>query len=249
MPFKLITADDYKNAPSDPGEKFAYIEALCRERLYQAVETTQSNALDIMLAREYMETVRAAAEALGIPGLPPPNNDQQHREEFDEFQLAATRVVTKIHIQGSEAGSRTSVQLSEDARKRIETKIALLRKTIEEADIPQKRKDTLKRKLDELSIELVERRLGFGTALLTLSTVVALASSALADAPQAVKNIKGAVTEIVAIIGAEKVAEEREAKRLGAPPKALAITDQRPQARPSVRPQPFDSDLDDEVPF
>jgi hypothetical protein len=93
-------------------------------------------------------------------------------------------------------------------------------------------------KLDELSVELSQTRVSFAKVMAILAIVgvgVTQTTGFLADAPEA-------ITAIASLLGADKVAEEAEARRLGPPPRPRSLP-----APPSGTSPP--SPLDEEIPF
>ena len=243
LDYKLFTRDDMRDAPSDSLAKFAYIEEICRARMYEIADMSDSSALDAMLKKHYMTTVGAAAEELGVTGLPKRNSAKSlDTTEFEEFLLAAGAIVTKIHI--SQVGNSDSVQLAESTRTKIEKKIVKLRAIIEGGDLPLEKREALLEKLDDLAKELYERRIGLGKTMAILATVLVMSTAFLADAPNAAKT----AIEIMGLIEGDREAEHKEHERLGAPPSPLAITDQTGSATPSVSKQSV-FDLDEDAPF
>lgn len=242
MNYQLLTSDDYRDAPPEPEMKFAYLEELARDRLFAIVDESQSASIDSLLKETYMSVVRSSAGALGLTGLPAPTNGTLD-DQFRRFLLAATALVTRIHVTHSQAGKDT-VRLASETRVTIQKKISRLRVYVEQAEnIPEAKRAALLRKLDELLAELNERtRLSIGKAMAILGSVLVGTTTFLAEAPDAAHT----VTNIISAIFQDQEAEEAEAARLGPPPAALALTDQREaqESRGS-----FDGDLDDDVPF
>jgi hypothetical protein len=105
--------------------------------------------------------------------------------------------------------------------------------------MPSEQRNALLRKLDELSVELSQTRVSFGKVMAILAFVsigVTQAAGFLADAPLAIVTISS-------LIGADKEAEDAEARRLGPPPTPRALPS------PPPRPSPRQSIIDDEIPF
>lgn len=241
MHYELISADEYENLPEDDEQKFVEIERICRRSMTEMIDRETSNDFDHLVRMQYMTTVAAAAQELGIEGLDYPHDAEYPANELDNFLLRASGVVTRIRLRAGRRSKPYSVKLGTRTKARIEIEVRKLRGYVEESDLSERKRKALLEKLDELMVELNQSRLGFAKTMRILASVsVAIAGGTtfLAEAPNAVQTI-------MTLIGADKDREEEEMERLAPPPKAL------PAPKPKfVRPPPaFDSDLDDDVPF
>ena len=70
------------------------------------------------------------------------------------------------------------MQLRETTRTKIEHYLSRIREIIDKSNLPNHRKKALRDKLDELTEELVKRRLNFGKTMLVLSIVLSGLSAA-----------------------------------------------------------------------
>lgn len=100
MQYELITEDDYDNLPEDSGQKFVALEAVCRRNLNKLILSEGDNEYDTLLRSQYMMTVAAAAEELGVPGIEFPNENRPS-DYLNDFMVAVTRAVTKLSLQKS----------------------------------------------------------------------------------------------------------------------------------------------------
>jgi predicted RNA binding protein with dsRBD fold (UPF0201 family) len=242
MHYELMSAEEYENLAEDPEQQFVEIENICRRNMTQMIDQNTSVEFDTLVRLQYMTTVAAAATELGIEGVEYPFRSDYPAQEIDTFLLTVSGVVTRIRLRASRKNRPYSVQLGTRTKAKIELQVRKLRGLVEEAEIPEAKRQALIAKLDELSVELNQTRLSFAKTMAVLASVsvaVAAGTSFLADAPVAIATI-------VRLIGSDKNTEEEEAARLAPPPKALPAPEE-PRVR---RPAPvFDTDLDDDVPF
>lgn len=243
--YDLIPDEAYDSLPQDDHEKFVVLVRIAQTNLARLLDQTGSGDFSSEIRSQFISTISGIAEALGIEGLP--NVEDRNIGSYDTyttFQVYLSGVVAKVRLQSQLVARPHSVQLGRITRARIQQEIDQLRRSIEESDIPDKKKAALSDKLDELEAELNKQRLSFARTMAiaaSIMTIVGGGTAALANAPAA----KETVLSIIRMIGEDKEKEEEERLRLAPPPKALPdLTKQR------ARPQPaFDTDLDDDVPF
>lgn len=236
MELELISDADYDNLPANDEEKFVALEAVCRRNMNEMITRETSEYFDVSIRLQYMATVAAAAEELEIEGLYTPDFHQDYdHQTFTSFSMRVSAVVTKLRLRGTERRNAHSVRLASGTRGRIEQQVQRLRVIVTTADLPEGQRERLLQKLDELSVELSQSRVGFGRVMAILAMIavgVTQSTSFLADAPEAIATITG-------LLGADKAAEEAEVRRLGPPP--------RPKSLPS--PAPALGGIDDEIPL
>ncbi|KQU73114.1 hypothetical protein ASC75_05510 [Aminobacter sp. DSM 101952] len=200
-----------------------------------------------MLRMQYMTLIAAAAEECGVEGFDFPWHMEQPADAFQTFLLKAAGAATRFRLRGAGKLDAYSVRLANKTRGRIEQQIAKLRDVILSSDLSEAQRKGLLDKLNELSVELSQPRVRFGKVLAILGVVSATligANSFLADAPNAVATI-------TSLIGADKVAEDAEAVRLGPPPQPKPLPPM-PRALPAPKNDPAyrtGKELDGEIPF
>lgn len=214
---QLVSDEEFQALPDDPAAKWIALEALCRQRAHEWLARNPSSVEERAIRLQYMMTVSAAAEELGIPGVDYPKGSSPD-SHFETFLTNATGASTRLRMRST--ATTYSVRLAEKSRGRIEVQIARLRSIIAESDLPASRRAALLARLDELSSELSSPRVSFSRVMAILAYVsvgLGTTTAFLADAPEALSTI-------TSIIGADKEAEVAEIKRIGAPPvtKALA---------------------------
>lgn len=247
MSYTLLNLDDYDRAPAEPHRRFAVLEQTARQRMNEIMDATDSGQLATEVRTQYIALMVAIADALGIPGVD--YSDQQHRNEWEEYQdfsLQVQRVIAKIMLNQALVAGPHSVQLATATKSKIEGQLSILRGLIEHSDMPPKRRLKLIAQLDDFAAELNRPRLNYAAVALVATTFLAGiqgVTSTLADAPNAYQM----VGTILKWIGQDKEAEELEQERLGAPAPRLPAP---PAAKPPApAPSSFAGFDDDDVPF
>jgi hypothetical protein len=250
MDYELISAEEYDDLPDDNEDCFVACEAICRRNMNRMLSLNNGSGPDASRLREhYMATVSAVGIECGIlkqPAAP------YSIAEFSGFLLRMHGVVTRIRIRKRNLTYPYSVQLAPTTRTKIEHYISRIREIVGKSDLPAFRKKGLGSKLDELQIELENRRFGFGKTMAVLSAVLvgmAAATTIGAEGP-------AAVATIMKLIAADKETEEAARLRLAPPLKALPAPTSAAAPvmtararRPSWDDPPKGGELDDEMPF
>ncbi|MFG1465288.1 hypothetical protein V5F77_20605 [Xanthobacter sp. DSM 24535] len=247
MQYELISDEDYDTLPEDPEKKFVAIEQICRRNLYQLISNETPINFDNMLRLQYMTTISASAEELGIKGITFNRHTNDIAGNFENFSLDVSGVIARIRLRSSGTSDPNSVRLSARTRALIGREVERLREIIEKAEIPDAKRKALLKKLEELSEEIHKNRMAFGKALAIVAYVAAgcaTGTSFLADAP-------GAIATITKLIGTDKAAEEAEADRLRgpAPQRALPAPKNEGASVSTPKAQRPPGNLDDEIPF
>jgi hypothetical protein len=217
---QMLTEQDYRAAPDDPEEKFAYLAEKYRTRIANAYPSNVEH-LDDASKRQYLAVMTELAKELDIKSI------NIHRTETIDRQFVAMLAVNsafsqKILLRRTSA-NRESVRLTSSTRIEIEKKISRLRIYIEQADMPSAKRKELLIKLDELREALGDNRVVMSKALIILSSIILGTTTFLAEVPDALKT----AASIVASIARDKEAENAERERLEAPAAPLAIEDRR----------------------
>jgi hypothetical protein len=241
MTFDLIAPDEYDELPDDPEPRFAALEAICRRSMYAMISEDTTPDFDRTVRMQYMATLAAAADELGINGINYPEHFSDPSEGFEAFSLAASGMVTRIRLRHS-SNQSSSVRLSARTRALIELQLRTLRETIEQAGMPEGKRAELLRRLDGLESELMKSRVRFGVffaGLAFISFGVSEGTSFLANAPEAIATI-------TSLLGKDSVAEKEERERLGGGvPRPIALP-----PHPSTPNRKKDQEMsDDDIPF
>lgn len=243
MQYDLVTAADYDGFPEEKDLKFIALEETCRRNMNDMLSGDNPEHFDRLVKLQYMSTIKAAADELGISGISVNLNVVRAYEAFDRFMLDVIGTITQLRLRNRREGDPNSVRLSVRNRALIGRELDRLQAAIEKSDLPAQKREALLKKLDELRAEIDKSRVGFGKALAVMAFIMAgtaTTTSFLADAPNAIATI-------TKLLGIDKAAEDAERERLGGPagPRALPAPSQANSAVPS-RSSPPD---DDEIPF
>lgn len=242
--YDLIPEEAYENLPQDDHDKFAVLVRIAQNNLARLLDQTNSGDFSSEIRSQFISIITGIAEALGIEGLPEMDNNLADYDKYQMFQVYLAGVVAKVRLQGNLVAKPHSVELGRVTRAKIQQQIDQLRRSIENANLPDKKRGALRDKLDDLEHELNKKRLSFARTMAiaaSIMTIVGAGTTALANAADA----KETLIKIIGLIGEDKEREEQERLRLAPPPKALpdhTKARQGPQSR-------FESDLDDDVPF
>ncbi|MER9521503.1 hypothetical protein NKI44_29795 [Mesorhizobium sp. M0614] len=244
----LVSPEDYASLPVELGQKFVAFEEICRRNLNSFITSETTPNFDQLIRLQYMSMVAAAAAECGVDGLEFPWNLDEPYDGFQSFLLKAAGVATRFRLRGAGKPDEYSVRLANKTRGRIEQQITKLRDIIVNSDLPEGQRKGLLDKLNELSVELSQPRVGFGKVMAILAIVSATlvgTTSFLSDAPNAIATI-------TSLLGADRVAEEAETERLGPPPQPKSLPP-KPRALPApdfgLPPERKHRELDDEIPF
>lgn len=242
MHYELISAGEYENLPEDSDNMFVELEGICRRNMTQMIDRDSAAEMDHVIRMQYMTTVASAAAELGIEGLQYPNNVSFSIDDFPEFLLRASGVVTRIRLRSTRKNREYSVKLAVRTKGLIELQVRKLRDAIEKSEFSEDKKKKLYEKLDELMTEVNSgSRLSFAKTmgiLACLGVAVASGTSFLADAPQALATI-------TSLIGQDKDLEDQERLRIEGPRPVKSLPS--PQTESPELSQ-F-AELDDEIPF
>lgn len=243
----LVSPEDYASLPTELGERFAAFEEICRRNLNRSITRETEEYFDRLIRLQYMTLVSAAAEECGVAGLEFPWHLEDPYTAFQNFLLKAAGAAARFRLRGPGKPDAYSVRLAGKTRGRIEQQIAKLRDIVTNSDLSEGQRKRLLGKLDDLSVELSQPRVGFGKVMAILGVV----SAALVGTTTFLAEAPNAVATITSLLGADKAAEEAEAERLGPPPAPKSLPSQ-PRALPAPGPVVSDRkqrELDDEIPF
>lgn len=189
---------------------------------------------------DYMRSVLAAANALNIEefeGWAKPSRGRAF-EDYDELEYQVKLYVTKVQIRAVRSIKIYSVELSATEKTQIHFFIGRIREVVEEADLEERKKNSLFKKLNAFSADVDKSRTAFGNAYLMGLDVAHLAK----EFGEAIKPATDFVRSINELLGAAK-AKEPEPVQLPPPPEKLPPPPKRIEGPKSNR------DLDDDIPF
>ena len=219
MDSELISDEEYENLPDDPREQFIEVARIFSRKIKSLYDEGVADKMRQNITLQYMTAVASAAEALEIDGITYPNYSISVDQSLESFKIRLSKIVTGLRFKSGSRSKLYSVKLAARSKSIIELKIEKLREIIKNSDIPEERKRKLFLKIDELNAELNNSRLNFAkvmSVIAYISGAVAVGTSFLADAPDAIATI-------TSIIGKDKDAEEKEFVRLNAPEDLVAL--------------------------
>jgi len=244
--YDLIPDEVYENLPQDPHDKFAALVRVAQTNLARMLDDSGSGDFCTELRAQFMSTISGIAEALDIEGLPPLDDNLTEYAQYTKFQVYLAGVVARVRLQGHLVARPHSVELERVTRARIHQEIEQLRRSIDESDLPDKKKEALRARLDDLQAEVTKTRVSFARLMAITAAImvtVGEGTNFLANAPGAA----GTIIRIIQWVGEDKEKEEANRLRLMPPPKALPdFTKDKTKSKPAPV---FDTDLDDDVPF
>jgi len=239
----LLIQDDFDDAPDDDAGAFLFLEEAARRRLYLTVEEDQNGYKHYPLKNEYMTRVAGLAQTFNVPGI---TFDEDYRDVDNEFSTFISRVdyqTTQINATLSRARRRHSLRFDGATKQKISFHLERVREVISTADISERRKAALQKRLDDLEAELAKPRSSLTPIL--LGAVVILGISA--DVSEISTTLKSAASAILEAVGQMRLeADEREVEMLPSPPLQIAppVNIKRREATEG----PY-GDLDDDIPF
>lgn len=240
MSYDLVSEADFEQFPTDPFQKFAALEQLCRRNMLEAISHESAMDFDNLVRTQYMTIVAAAAEELGIEGIQYVKNFGSPQANVEEFMRIASGVVARIRLRGTSGKDGLSVRLANRTKGIIENELAKVRDAVANSDLEERKKRRLLDKIEDFRTELHKERFRFGPAMATLAVIAAGVGSTtgfFADAP-------GAVTTIITLVGQDKEHEDSEVKRLEGPRQPALVTDKTRD--PSVK---TSRKIDEDIPF
>jgi hypothetical protein len=252
MKYELIDQAEIDSLPEDDNAAFLAFERICREKLYEILNSFNQNDDWNSPRLRYITKVREAASEYGVPGwedLPEPNAHNFQYEEFVVFDHEVTRIVTRLQIKNAKKRKAGTVKLPASRAADITKYVEALRRRIEGSDFDEKKKATLLRRLDSLKAELI----GKGRSDLSkVLIIIASITTALNQAESAIIKLPDAIVAITKVIGLAKIDEDAardDQAVLAAAPALKAIEDKRENSMQSLVPDRFAPENDDEIPF
>ena len=222
MDYELIPDSIYDDLPDDPHDKFVVLAKTAHANVSRLVNDDSSGHFVEEVRLQFVETVRAIAEALGIPGLPAPS-EMSNLNSYEEYRLFSTRLaglLAKSRLQSSNVARPYSVQLGKVNKAKIRQEAEQLRIFIENSDLEVKRKEAVLSHLDRLLKELEKKRLSFAKVA-TIAAAIATTINQSASAVTTFPEVREVIGTILSKIGEDKEKEDAERERLAPPPAKL----------------------------
>ena len=216
----LVSSSDFETLPMDPIKRWLELRDLVEKRLGELIDTQQGASEGDLV--EYCTILISAAEELELG-------------KFDNFSVGGIRqyyptiraqiiaMATKLNMRSSTANAAFSVALPKASKTKILAQIELLSHLVEKADLPEKQRDKLLSRLNELRELVIAARTDYARLMAVIACIAAGlggTTAFLADAPAAIATIN-------AVVGDAKEAEEEEHRQLQALREPLKLQDLR----------------------
>jgi hypothetical protein len=242
---ELIDDDTLDALPDDPGMAFVLFERACRASMRNAIEQVESGTVIQGIQLDYMHDVVAAAQYYVIPEIKDfqlPSSGNFSWEVVEQFNRMVRFFTTGYRLRAKEARSRFSVELQPNHKDRIRTLVAHLKTAVDHADMPDWRKDRLRKRIADFEKTLDGKRLNFADAMIFVAAI----GAGLHGVGEGAEGMGKVVHEISIAIGQSKEVEDETrpvAPRLECAPPIYQIA-HTPSSVTGQR-----QDLDDEIPF
>lgn len=247
MNHELIDDETLESLPDDPGMAFVMFERACRKSLMEAIEHEDSNSYNEVIRLDFMHDVIAAARFYKIPDLKDYNLPQSRGfkwEVFEDFNRRVRFFTTHYRLTANAQRSRHSVELPPAQKDRILTLVSVLRDEVEKADMPEWRRDRLRKSITKFEKTLRAKRLNFAEAMV----FVGLLGAGLHGVGEGADGLGKLIHEITIAIGQAKEVEDTTRPALPAPKISTPVY--LIEAKGAVNRAVFARDeMDDEIPF
>lgn len=245
MADELIDDETLDSLPDDPGMAFVLLERAGKNSLREAIEREDNGNVVQGLQLDYMHDVVAAAQYFDIPDIKDyrlPQSANFPWEKFEEFNRKVRFFAMTYRLAAKAERSRYSVELQGTHKDRIRTLIAVLKEAIDKADMPDWRKDRLRKRIADFEKALDGKRINFADAMI----FVAALGAGLHGVGAGAEGLGKVVHEIAIAIGQSKDVEDETRPAM---PK-LELTRPVYQIEHKEAPASFQRDeMDDEIPF
>lgn len=197
------------------------------------------------LRYSFMNVVVAAAKRFEIEpfySMEVPQYSNFRDTDHRQFKSDLDHYVTQLILDNSLRAKRDSVEVLPKTKDQLRTYLSGLKQCIENGNMSAAKREGLLKKLDAFEAELEKRRLNMLAVARLAYLILSVPGTLWASA-----DITHKLTTSIMQTVAEAKAAEDETKQLPAvaPAKALSA----PRKLASSLASPFDSDLDDDVPF
>lgn len=238
----LVAANDFEGLPPEPAARWLQLRDLLEKRLEERFDLNNGGNETYELL-EYVQILTAAAEELGIGDLLQisPSNI---REDFDPFRASVSALATRLSLRVNATKFADSVAIARPTRKKILAEIESLRSKISKSELSQAQKTKAAKNIDQLQILVIAPRTDIARVGVLLSGIGACAVGTVA----LLSDLPAAVGTISALLGADKIEEEKEQALIEDARKRLQIQDLREGSDEKADGR-MDHGSSDEIPF
>lgn len=249
----MISNDELSGLPADPELAFVRFEEIVRQKMqdWEVEERRNNGDFDADTFRlEYMNKVAAAAKAYGIEALsglevPKLGGSQiSFIDAYRQFLADVDHVTIQIRIHAARADHEGTVGLEDIERSKIHHFIQRIRTVIEQADLPDDKRDELFDKLNKFAAEVDRKR----TKLQSAMAVVIAVCDGIGQGFEKLEPARIMIDSISVLLGRVKANEERADRQLPPPSERKRI--EPPKRRlPAPTSRRQNDQLDDDIPF
>jgi hypothetical protein len=243
----MITDEEIAELPDDPELAFVEFERIMRTRVQEAEqEVAQEQFGDADTYRlEYMNKVLAAAKEYGIDAIVPwqiPHANSNIFQEYRQFVSDVDHVTTQLRIRHAPRTRRNSVGLDGKTKTKIHHHVEQIRSVIEQAELPDEKRDSLYGKLNRFVSEVDRAR----TGLVTGMAVYIAVCDGIGQGFEKLEPARRWIDSIAALLGRAKEVEDSLRPALAPPAERKRL--EPPRGRSLKQGKGFDL-LDDDIPF
>lgn len=216
MNHELIDDDTLDALPDDPGLAFVMFERACRASLMREIEHEDNGNVISSLQLDFMHDVIAAAQHFDVPDIKDfklPASSNFPWQTFEDFNRRVRFFTTHFRLSVKAQRSRHSVELQISHKDRIRTLVAHLKAAIDNSNMPDWRKDRLRKRILDFESALDGKRLNFADAMV----FVGLIGAGLHGIGDGSEGLGKLVHEITVAIGQSKEVEDETRPTLPKP--------------------------------
>ena len=248
----MISDDELAQLPEDPDLAFVEFERIIRSRVdTQELQEIKLN-VDEGIAysadpyrREYISKILAAAKVYGIGALDRwsiPTAQDDVAPIYVNLTSDVDHITTQTRLRYVPRNRKNSVGLDGNTKARIHHFIQQIRAAIEDADLPEPKRDSLYTKLNAFALEVDKNRTNLQAAMSVYISVC----DGIGQGFQKLEPARKWVDSIAALLGRVKEVEDSLRPALPRTEERKQLESPRRRIAPPVQ---KGGDLDDEIPF
>lgn len=251
--FHYVTEDELAQAPQDPSSAFAYFINLAQVRFRENTRGLgdDNDAWRIIQDEKFHlhNYIIGVAKTYGIDPfqeMEVPDPEDYDTKTMRRFESDLNHYMTQLVHGNAIRERRDSVEIAPKLKDRLRSHIHALKTVLDDADLPESKKEAMHKKLREFEEALDSNRI----AIWKIATYLVGFMSITANGLQIYESpaVHKLVNNMWSVLAEAKAADEDQRKLPPFdPPKALLPPRRREQ--PSGPRETFSSDLDDEIPF
>jgi hypothetical protein len=243
----MITDEELAQLPEDPELAFVEFERIMRARLYEAEEEASRQQFgDADSYRlEYINKVLAAAKEYGIEALVEwhvPSVGSRIFEEYRQFASDVDHFTTQLRIRHAPKSRGNSVGLNGNTKRKIHHHIDQIRSVIDQAELPDAKRESLYEKLGRFALEVDKPRTDLDAGMAVYMAIC----DGIGQGLTKLEPARRWVDSIAGLLGRAKEVEDSSRPTLPLPPVRKRL--EPPRDRVPTPPQKG-RDLDDDIPF